>query len=329
MPPILFLFRLAEIAIQPGFRTRLVLRLNLPQNPTYNCSTTSANVNRSNKFLEIFYQLMIDKTLILICIGLLTGTITAMSAGSGVMIVVPLLVMLSGYSMHEAIGTSLLVDVIASINVAYSYYRYKRVDLKAGAWLAGTAVIGAQIGSHLASLIPQSGLKGGFSIFVIISGLIFWLRARSNRKISLSFLRSSDPKIQRWIIAGIGLILGLNTGIFGAGGGVTILLVLVYVLDFPLHMAIGTATAIMAVTAASGAIGYTIQGHIPWFDAIIIGIAAMVSGIFFTKVANRTSEKALNWAVGSIFIIVGIAMTFVNEGELAGMLVAAISKQVH
>jgi uncharacterized membrane protein YfcA len=269
---------------------------------------------------------MIDKTLILIGIGLVTGTITAMSAGSGVMIVVPLLVMLSGYSMHEAIGTSLLVDVIASINVAYNYYRYGRVDLKAGAWLAGAAVIGAQIGSHIANLIPQGGLKGGFSIFVIISGLTFWLRARSDRKVSLSFLRSSDPQKQNWITAGIGLWIGMMTGIFGAGGGVTILLILVYVMDFPLHMAIGTATAIMAVTAASGAIGYTLQGHIPWLDAIIIGVAAMASGMFFTKVANRSSEKTLNWAVGSIFIVVGIAMTFINEGELAGMLVAALSR---
>ena len=34
---------------------------------------------------------------------------------------------------------------------------------------------GAQIGSHLASLVPQGGLKGGFSIFVIVSGISFLL----------------------------------------------------------------------------------------------------------------------------------------------------------
>jgi len=269
---------------------------------------------------------LIIRTLILLAIGLLTGTITAMSAGSGVMIVVPLLVMLSGYSMHEAIGTSLLVDVIASINVAYNYYRYKRVDIKAGAWLAGAAVIGAQVGSHIASLIPQTGLKHGFSLFVIISGLIFWIRARSNRKISLAFLRSKNPKVQQWIIAGIGFFLGMNTGIFGAGGGVTILLILIYVLDFPLHMAIGTATAIMAVTCASGAIGYTLQGHIPWLDAVIIGLAAMASGLVFAKIANRASEKALNWAVGGIFILIGIAMTFIGDGKLANMVVTALAR---
>ena len=73
---------------------------------------------------------MIEKLLILLGIGFLTGTVTAISAGSGVTVVVPLLSIFLNYSMHEAIGTSLLVDVIASLNVAYNYYRHGRVDLR-------------------------------------------------------------------------------------------------------------------------------------------------------------------------------------------------------
>jgi uncharacterized protein len=250
----------------------------------------------------------------LLLIGLVTGTITAMSAGSGVMIVVPLLVLLLGFSIHQAIGISLLVDLIASLNVAYNYYRYGRVNLRSAVWLALGAVIGAQIGSHLANLIPQEGLTGGFSVFVILTGLIFWWRAQTKRKISLSFLRSPNPKIQAVVIAVIGLYIGLMTGLFGSGGGVTILLVLVYILDFPLHTALGTATAIMAVTAASGVVGYSINGHIPWGEGVVIGLAAMVSGLFFTKVANRISEKALNRVVGSVFILVGLVMVFIGNG---------------
>lgn len=258
--------------------------------------------------------MIVEKIFVLLGIGLLTGTVTAMSAGSGVMIVVPLLVLVLGYTIHQGIGISLLVDVIASLNVAYHYYRYDRVDIRSGAWLAGGAVVGAQIGSHLANLIPQQGLTGGFSIFVVITGLIFWLRALTEKKFSLSFLRSTNTKKKIFITLVIGLGIGLMTGLFGAGGGVTILLVLVYVLDFPLHTALGTATAIMAITATSGVIGYSINGHIPWVEGIVIGLAAMVSGMYFTKVANRISEKALNQVVGSIFILVGILMTFLGNG---------------
>ncbi len=257
---------------------------------------------------------MLLKILILLGIGLLTGTITAISAGSGVTIVVPLLTIFLGYTIHEAIGTSLLVDVIASIIVAYNYYRYGRIDLKSGAWLALGAITGAQAGAHFASLIPQGGLQGSFSIFIIISGISFFYRAFGKRKITLAGLKSDDRRFQTIANVLIGFGIGLSTGLFGTGGGATILIVLIYVLDYPIHTAIGTATALMAITAASGVIGYTIQGHIPWLDGIIIGLAAMASGVMFTRVANQSTEKTLNMAVGTIFIVIGIAMFFVEGG---------------
>jgi uncharacterized membrane protein YfcA len=213
-------------------------------------------------FVQGHSSLMLVKILILVAIGLLTGTVTAISAGSGVTIVVPLLTIFLGYTIHEAIGTSLLVDVIASIIVAYNYYRYGKIDIKSGAWLALGAVIGAQIGSHFASFIPQGGLKGGFSVFIIIFG---------KRKFSLDILKFDNKTLRLITIIAIGLFIGLSTGLFGTGGGATILVVLIYLMDFPIHTAIGTATALMAITAASGVVGYTIQGHIPWLDGIIIG----------------------------------------------------------
>jgi len=262
---------------------------------------------------------MLVKMIILVLIGLLTGTITAISAGSGVMVVVPLLAVILGYTMHAAIGTSLLVDVIASINVAYNYYRYGRIELRSGIWLAVGAIVGAQAGSHLASLIPQAGLQGGFSIFTILSGLTFFYRAYGKRKLALpKFEFKTNPRRILVTIA-FGLYIGFSTGLFGTGGGATILLVLVYVMEFPIHTAIGTATALMAITAASGVVGYTIQGHIPWLDGIIIGLAAMASGALFSQLANRSSEKTLNAAVGAIFMGIGIAMFFI-EGGTEGVL---------
>jgi uncharacterized protein len=249
----------------------------------------------------------------------LTGTVTAISAGSGVTVVVPLLAIFLGYNIHTAIGTSLLVDVVASINVAIQYYRHDRVNLGSGAWLALGAVIGAQVGSHFANKIPQEGLQGGFSIFIIISGLSFFYRAYGKRKLTLPWFKLINKSQRFWATLAIGLYIGISMGLFGSGGGATILLVLVYILDYPLHTAIGTATALMAISATSGVIGYAMQKNISLLDGVVIGLAAMGSGMYFCKIANRASEKALNIAVGSIFIAIGISMFFI-EGGTAGVL---------
>jgi uncharacterized membrane protein YfcA len=257
---------------------------------------------------------MLLKIIVLVLIGLLTGTVTAISAGSGVTIVVPLLTILMGFTIHEAIGTSLLVDVIASIIVAYNYYRYGRIDLKSGVWLAVGAIVGAQAGAHFASAIPQVGLQGAFSIFIILSGLTFFYKAFGKRKITFSGFTFKNNTVRIITIILIGLYIGISTGLFGTGGGASILLVLTFVMDFPIHTAIGTATALMAISAASGVVGYAIQGNIPWLEGVIIGLAAIVSGTLFSKIANRASEKTLNITVGAIFIVIGVVMFFVEGG---------------
>jgi len=121
------------------------------------------------------------------------------------------------------------------------------------------------------------------------------------------------------ILVLIGLLTGTITAISAGSGVMVVVPLLAVILGYTMHAAIGTATALMAISAASGVVGYTLQGHIPWLDGIIIGLAAMASGALFSKVANRATEKTLNTAVGAIFIAIGVAMFFV-EGGTAGVL---------
>ncbi len=79
----------------------------------------------------------------IICIGLVTGTITSLIGASGVTVVVPSLTLLFGINSHLAIGTSLLVDVITSIVVSIDYIKHKNVRLQASIWITVGSIIGA------------------------------------------------------------------------------------------------------------------------------------------------------------------------------------------
>lgn len=259
--------------------------------------------------------------LISVLIGICAGAVTGLMGASGVLIVVPALTMALNLPVHVAIGTSLAVDVIASIVVTYTYYRNKNVDLKSGIWLALGAVIGAQLGSILAAYIPEFELGGVFSIFLILSGVGIWrkeIRERlrlfsgasqtieTKQQASLDRIAIEKKKIVITIL--IGFTIGLASGIIGAGGGVMFLLVLIFILKYPIHKAIGTSTLIMAITAASGAIGYTLNNNISLIIALIIGIGTVIGGRFGAIYANRASEETLAKIVGIIFVVLGIAM---------------------
>ena len=254
----------------------------------------------------------------LMAIGLCSGGVTGLIGASGILVVVPALTVVLGLPVHVAIGTSLAVDVIASAAVSYVYYRRGNVELKSGVGLALGAVLGAQVGSRLAAYIPEWRLGRGFSIFLIISGVGFWRRSMgwklpipsgTSRRVEADATRGSHVELKR-IAASfvIGFLLGIISGVFGAGGGILFLLTLILLLKYPIHKAIGTSTLIMAVTALSGAIGYAINGYTSLTAAILVGTGAIVGGRVGAIYANKVPEKKLQKITGSIFVILGVLM---------------------
>jgi uncharacterized membrane protein YfcA len=272
--------------------------------------------------------------LLAIFIGIVTGGITSLIGASGVMIVVPILTMLFKVSVHTAIGTSLFVDVIASLTVAYSYYKNGNIELKSGAWIALTSIIGAQFGASFASKMGEGNLTSSFGIVLVIAGLSMVRKSYKEKsdllhtendsldtqsdssdtasKTASKFVnfKAEWQKVLAALIIGFGI--GILSGIFGAGGGVMILLALIMLMSFPLHKAIGTSTLIMAITALSSTIGYATRGNIDFVLGSLLSVGAVLGGILGSRYANTINEKTLQKSVGICFMVMGIVMTAIE-----------------
>lgn len=107
----------------------------------------------------------------LVIVGLVTGGITSLVGASAVTLIVPALTMLFHTDAHVAIGTSLLVDIVTSIIVAYNYHKQGHVRLKSGLWMALTAIVGAQFGSLVANRMHGGTLFSLFGVLMIYSGI--------------------------------------------------------------------------------------------------------------------------------------------------------------
>ncbi|MCY6484197.1 sulfite exporter TauE/SafE family protein [Clostridium aestuarii] len=255
--------------------------------------------------------------LLSIFIGIVCGSITSLIGASGVMVIVPILTMFFNISVHAAIGTSLFVDVVASLTVSYSYYKNGNIDLKSSIWIALTSIIGAQLGASLASNMGESNLSSSFGIVLIIAGLSMLLKSYKNKTSSPNKInkficfKSEWQKILASLIIGLGI--GVLSGVFGAGGGVMILFALISIMSFPLHKAIGTSTLIMAITALSSTIGYAAKGNINFMLSALISIGAILGGIIGSRYANNINEKTLKKIVGICFTLMGVIMTILAK----------------
>ncbi len=109
-----------------------------------------------------------------------------------------------------------------------------------------------------------------------------------------------------------GFLIGLICGIIGAGGGVMILLVLMFILGYQIHVAVGTSVLMMAFIALSGAVSHAYYGTIPPYAVLIGCISGAIGARSAATFANLASEEKLGRVAGVVFLILGIILT-VNE----------------
>ncbi|NEW82006.1 MAG: sulfite exporter TauE/SafE family protein [Mariniphaga sp.] len=253
--------------------------------------------------------------LLVLLVGCFSGMITGLTGASGVMVVVPLITILFKFPIHEAIGTSLVVDVLTSLMISATYFKNDNITLKAAGWVAISSVTMAQIGARFSDKIPERGLDSGFSFVLVVLALIIWRTGIKRDKVPVAPFDLSDYKSPLWRLI-LSVLLaggsGFLTGFIGAGGGTNILLILLFVNKFPMHKALGTSILIMSFTALSGVIGHASFGNVNILTGITLAASAIPAGIYCARFTSRISEKSLSRVMSGVYIILGVVMMFIN-----------------
>ena len=252
---------------------------------------------------------------LILLVGCFSGMVTGLTGASGVMVVVPLITILFKFPIHEAIGTSLVVDVLTSLVISVTYFKNDNIALKSAALVAISSVTMAQIGARLSEKMPERGLDSGFSFVLIVLALIIWQTGIQRDKAPVAPFNLSDHKSPLWRIL-LSVLLaggsGFLTGFIGAGGGTNILLILLFVNRFPMHNALGTSILIMSFTALSGVIGHASLGNVNLITGIVLAVSAIPTGIYCARFASKISERSLSRLMGAVYMILGFVMIMVN-----------------
>lgn len=111
----------------------------------------------------------------------------------------------------------------------------------------------------------------------------------------------------------IGLIAGTFSGLFGVGGGVVIVPLLVFALGLTQHQAQGMSLAVLAVPVTFiAAYSYHTSGDSPlnFKYAFIIAVCFVVGAYFGSKIAININEILLKKLFAVLLILIAIKMFF-------------------
>jgi uncharacterized protein len=106
----------------------------------------------------------------------------------------------------------------------------------------------------------------------------------------------------------IGLAAGFFSALFGVGGGVVIVPLLILVLGFAARPATGTSLAAIGVIALAGTILYGIRGEVDYGYAALVGLPAAVGAVAGSAVQQRVSARALALGFSLLLVGAGVAL---------------------
>lgn len=241
--------------------------------------------------------------------AVLIGIVLGLIGGGGSILSVPIFVYV--LNIEPVLSTAYSLFVVGTTSLAGTIKNIQKgmVDLKAGIIFSIPAFIAVYLTRRfLVPSIPDSlfsllgfevtkniGVMIFFS-FIMIVAAYFMIKERDNSIEKTKRLTYNYP-----IIIIEGLVIGLLTGIVGAGGGFLIIPALVLLAKLPMKRAVATSLMIIAAKSLIGFIGDIENFDIDWLFLLTFSSLSII-GIYIGTYLNqfiegRKLKKSFGWFV--------------------------------
>ncbi|MDX2163541.1 MAG: sulfite exporter TauE/SafE family protein [bacterium] len=256
--------------------------------------------------------------LILFGIGLVAGVLSGMFGIGGGVVIVPALVSFLGFTLTQAVGTSLTALLMpVGIFAVLEYYKAGKLNIRIAVPVAVGLIFGGVAGAGLALSLPTDTLQRLYGVFLLYAGWRFieprkWIAEVRGLAPPPAPAPEAELTVAWWVLLVVGLGAGVLSGMFGIGGGIVIVPALVGLLRFDQKVAVGTSLGALLFPVGLGAVvAYYDQG------ALDVGAAvAVAAGLVFGAFGG--ARLALGLPSSTVKRLYGLFLFFVAFRFIAG-----------
>lgn len=243
--------------------------------------------------------------------ALLIGVVLGLIGGGGSILTVPILVYLLSVNPMTATAYSLFVVGSSSLFGAYKNFKKGLVDVKTALVFAAPAFLSVYLTRrYLMPALPSDLFSiGSFVVtkdlaIMVFFALIMFVAAiamiRDNKGSQESYEDAMVVYNYPMIVLE-GAVVGVLTGVVGAGGGFLIIPALVLFAKLPMKKAVATSLLIIAIKSLFGFIGDVQTIAIDWLflgSFTALSIVGIFLGIYLSKyIPGHKLKKSFGWFV--------------------------------
>lgn len=234
----------------------------------------------------------------LVVIGFTGGVLSGLFAIGGGILMVPLLVWRAGSDQRRAAATSLVAILPAAVVSSVTYLINGAVDLVAGAFIAAGAISGAVIGSRLLRRISVPALRWMFIVFIVaVAARLLFVAPQRGQAVDFSLLVGGG-------YVALGLAMGIASGLFGIGGGIIAVPLMITFFSASDLVAKGTALVVSILTSAVGTAANSRAGLVDARAGLVLGAVAAVASIPAVLVALAIPARLSAITFAALLLVV-------------------------
>lgn len=279
---------------------------------------------------------------LLVLLGIFTGVLSGLLGIGGGLLMVPALT-LFGVPLVQATATSLVGVFFSSVSGSLRNLSAQELNWRVSLLLALFGIGTAQLGAWLGNRLPDGWLSLAFAGLLLVTIYLMDLRQRLQRQQTrqpsyssanspvnspddspVNFSPASpleptpvrNPPIQVLPTAGIGLLAGLLSGLFGVGGGVVMVPLQMLLLGEAIKSAVRTSLGAIVAIAVSGLLQHTWNGNVLWIPGCCLGLGGILGAQLGSRLLPRLSDRAVNLLFRAFLI--GLAVYMALRGFAVG-----------
>jgi hypothetical protein len=248
--------------------------------------------------------------------AVLIGVSLGLIGGGGSILTVPALVYLMGVAPVTATAYSLFIVGATSLVGGVQKYIQGNVDIRAALYFGIPSIVAVYLTRLLlVPAIPEiiaetDGFLLTRDIFIMILFALLmvtaaWTMIRTPHQVDHERIKVGKPRSVPLVFVE-GTVVGILTGLVGAGGGFLIIPALVLLGRLPMKLAVGTSLVIIAAKSLIGFLGDLFHMQMDWVLLLSFTVLA-VGGIFLgNRWSHRFDNNKLKKAFGWFVLVMGI-----------------------
>ncbi len=255
--------------------------------------------------------------------SLAAGVIGALAGVGGGIIVIPVLTVLFGVDIRQAVGASIISVIATSSGAAAAYVRDRLTNMRIGMFLEVATTSGAVIGALLAAVVAQQFLYLLLGVVLFMSAVQQLVRLKEELPPPIEptgiaarlGLASSYPDAvlgreveyeARRIPLGFFMmgIAGLVSGLLGIGSGVLKVLAMDGAMRLPMKVSSTTSNFMIGVTAAASAGIYIARGDVNASIAAPVALGVLAGALAGARILVRLSNARVRQVFVPVLVVI-------------------------